>query len=539
MSCGPSPKTGDSLNRSLGALGHPISLALIGLLLVNDHLLKPLAPSVLTGKASDFAGLFFFPYLLAAFLSLVERAISRLWGGRSRARWSESHSAGKIEIFSTIATGLLFAIVKVIPAVNAAANDLLARVSGLPVRIAYDPSDLVALLALAPSIALLVSVKPTPAPSVRRSLVALSMASLAVIATSPCPPEQPVTHLVSTEQGVYALATAWDPISSAYLSPDQGRTWEYREPETLPASILAVATDPVKLPKIVCAPAQDQVCYRITGEERLEVSGDGGRTWQIAWSVPASRRAYMARVASGYGRLLACGKDIDLRADDIVVVGEGQDHIAIVAQGNEGVLRGRYGDAEWDRIGVGWTEPTPMRGDLGDLLPPMIISGESVAALVVATAVFILFSVMAWRRLDPGGEHPEKGRRRRSPWVVGIAVDLCLLVVLVLINMEELISMVAAPLFIVTMVIVSMVAGWSKAIQRATSGMEARRALRTVVCAALLAGSLGWAPFALWVIGAIPGYSAALIMGVVIVILVTAYTMGRLPKSSRPADSAG
>lgn len=34
------------------------------ILLVNDHLLKGMCPGVVTGKLSDFAGLFFFPWLL-------------------------------------------------------------------------------------------------------------------------------------------------------------------------------------------------------------------------------------------------------------------------------------------------------------------------------------------------------------------------------------------------------------------------------------------------------------------------------------------
>jgi hypothetical protein len=45
---------------------HPIVLAAIALLVINDHVLKQLAPGIVTGKLSDFAGLIFFPLLLAA-----------------------------------------------------------------------------------------------------------------------------------------------------------------------------------------------------------------------------------------------------------------------------------------------------------------------------------------------------------------------------------------------------------------------------------------------------------------------------------------
>lgn len=45
---------------------HPVSLAAIALLVLNDHVLKAAWPGALTGKLSDVAGMIFFPLLLAA-----------------------------------------------------------------------------------------------------------------------------------------------------------------------------------------------------------------------------------------------------------------------------------------------------------------------------------------------------------------------------------------------------------------------------------------------------------------------------------------
>lgn len=45
---------------------HPVSLAAIALLVVNDHVLKAAWPGLVTGKLSDVAGLVFFPLFLAA-----------------------------------------------------------------------------------------------------------------------------------------------------------------------------------------------------------------------------------------------------------------------------------------------------------------------------------------------------------------------------------------------------------------------------------------------------------------------------------------
>jgi len=528
-----------SLWPSLAALGHPLTLACIGLLLVNDHILKRLYPSALTGKLSDLAGLFFFPFLLTALFGLAGSAVSRLPARSPRIASAARITPGQPPISAYLLTGVLFSAIKVHPQFNLAVNGLLRLASGLPIWIALDPTDLIALVVLAPSFALLASVGSLRSPPpIRRSLVALGLASLAALATAPCPPEQPITHLVSTDRGLYALATAWDPVSNAFLSTNEGQAWKYQDPKTLPSDILESAAVPVKLPKIVCVPALDQVCYRVTGEEKVEASADGGRTWQVVWSVPASRRAYMERVASGYGMLLACGKDLDLRANDIVVIGEGEDHNAIVALGNEGVLRGRIDLADWGRVGVGWAEPSSESGGLSELFPPMIIYTETAWALIAGVAAMIFLSIVAWGRLDPGGDPPPRATRGRLPWVVGVVVDLALLGLMALGNVEELIPMVAPPLFILTVVILSLYTGWSKAFRRSGQPAQARRSLKLSFLAGLIVAVVAWLPFALWVLGAIPGYSAALILAIIGVVATMTWARGRLPKPSRPSPQA-
>ncbi len=67
-----------TFDRALHCLKHPATVASIALLVVNDHILKSLAPSWVTGKLSDFAGLFFFPFLLAAALSPITRRAGAL-----------------------------------------------------------------------------------------------------------------------------------------------------------------------------------------------------------------------------------------------------------------------------------------------------------------------------------------------------------------------------------------------------------------------------------------------------------------------------
>jgi hypothetical protein len=118
-------------------LAHPVAVAAVTLLLVNDHFLKHAWPGFVTGKLSDVAGMIFFPILLAS----VQRRVPLL--------------------ACCIATALVFALVKTAPW----ANDLYRVVWGAmqwPFRAAHawlahreapglarvvlvrDPSDLLA-----------------------------------------------------------------------------------------------------------------------------------------------------------------------------------------------------------------------------------------------------------------------------------------------------------------------------------------------------------------------------------------------------------
>lgn len=99
---------------------HPVALAALAVLIVNDRFLKTAWPSWWTGKLSDAAGMTFFPALLAALL-----------GGR----WRRT---------CVILTMLAFALIKTWPPATAACEHVLGWVLG-PVLIVRDPTDLIAL----------------------------------------------------------------------------------------------------------------------------------------------------------------------------------------------------------------------------------------------------------------------------------------------------------------------------------------------------------------------------------------------------------
>jgi hypothetical protein len=138
------------------ALLHPIALAAIATLLLNDHVLKARFPGFVTGKLSDIAGLVFFPLLLAAAVEALSRAAGLV------AADAPALSRRRVIAGCAAATALAFAAVKTWEPATAAceaafgvaqwplrAGWALARgaLPGMPVpaRITCDPTDLVAL----------------------------------------------------------------------------------------------------------------------------------------------------------------------------------------------------------------------------------------------------------------------------------------------------------------------------------------------------------------------------------------------------------
>jgi hypothetical protein len=66
------------------ALLHPLAIAALVLLILNDHVLKVLAPGPLTGKLSDLAGLVVLPLLILGAWELAMATLGR-WRRPSRA----------------------------------------------------------------------------------------------------------------------------------------------------------------------------------------------------------------------------------------------------------------------------------------------------------------------------------------------------------------------------------------------------------------------------------------------------------------------
>ena len=123
-----------------GEFLHPLPLAALVLLVVNDWWLKPgtWVPGALTGKLSDVAGLLFFPLLVTALADCVGLGLHRIG---FRVDFTLRH--WKIRA-ALVLTAVGFAAVKLSPTCNLAAVHIMGSL-GLPARIVLDPGDLVAL----------------------------------------------------------------------------------------------------------------------------------------------------------------------------------------------------------------------------------------------------------------------------------------------------------------------------------------------------------------------------------------------------------
>lgn len=72
------PLNDEQISRFPGdLLLHPVALIALGLVIVNDRVLKVHVPSTFTGKLSDFAGLVYFPLFVVAFVEGARWLVNR------------------------------------------------------------------------------------------------------------------------------------------------------------------------------------------------------------------------------------------------------------------------------------------------------------------------------------------------------------------------------------------------------------------------------------------------------------------------------
>lgn len=163
------------------ALLHPVWIAALGALALNDHVLKGagVLPPMWTGKLSDVAGLIVAPALAAA--------VARV--STARTSW-----------LIAIVVGGVFSVLKLSPDAATSWTALFATF-GIPFRVWSDPSDLVALPAIFVSLWLVHSTASTPRPAPPSWRLIAAAGAMLCTASSPWPTARPAldAHQVYVE----------------------------------------------------------------------------------------------------------------------------------------------------------------------------------------------------------------------------------------------------------------------------------------------------------------------------------------------------
>lgn len=123
-------------------LTKPFTLFTIVLLLINDHYLKQRYANVLTGKISDFCGLYFFPLFILALITIFCRLLQK----KSTKLYQPNI---RLLLVIALLTYILFAGLQTSESF-AGLYESVMYILGFPSKVTRDTSDLIAFLSIIP-----------------------------------------------------------------------------------------------------------------------------------------------------------------------------------------------------------------------------------------------------------------------------------------------------------------------------------------------------------------------------------------------------
>ncbi|GAA4936441.1 hypothetical protein [Actinoplanes utahensis] len=356
--------------KSLAWLGHPVTMAALAVLVVNDHVAKAAHPGWVTGKLSDAAGMVLAPPLLAVLTSL--------FAPRARFR--------PVAVGALVAVGVGFAFTKAWVYGGQVASEMWSLIT--PSLVRSDPTDLLALPFLA--VAWWTAQRPGRQRSERterwvrawRLAVLLPLALAGVAATSAVPYLSAEKVYVSADTifvGEGWIETRWS------ASKDGGVTWS-DAPEQTPAA-----------PGPACTRSVPQVCYRVIEDGIGVLRSDAGGPWTEDWVLTRLERITLNRAYRD-----TMGIDA-LTSQSIGVQDVPGGHVVVVANGRDGFAV-RDVTGTWQRIGF----PTVP----GDLAPASVETdwvllefplGPAVIAMALGLVITTGAVVVMRRRGAPAG----------------------------------------------------------------------------------------------------------------------------------------
>ncbi|MCC6905721.1 MAG: hypothetical protein IT326_07750 [Anaerolineae bacterium] len=343
-----------ALQRSWQGLSHPITVGMLLLMLLNDHVLRLAWPSWITGKLSDVAWLAFAPFIAAALLALFLPDRENVVGPLS---------------FTGVAA--IFALAKTVPAVHSGMALLFESVLRQPFGLRPDPTDLLAL----PGLAIgwwLWQRACTPEPRLRGQLnwLLVAFAGLATIGNMGMP-QYGLTCLYAADNLVVVTTNGG---FDTYVSEDNGLTWRSLPPGDFEALGLEACPGFIE-DEAPLTLAVGDTQYRAT-DVSIDRSGDGGMTWtpEFRFDRYQSRFLYTDRTRA-YQSTTA--------PRDLLATPNGN---LLVAMGFQGILlRDPAGNWSWVSAGEYHLE------EFSGVRPALtLLGGEITLSLVLALLVGLL-----------------------------------------------------------------------------------------------------------------------------------------------------
>lgn len=432
--------------KSLALLAHPVSLAALALLLFNDQILRRFWPSWWTGKISDAAWMVVAPLFLAALLS-----------------WLLPHREGsnrqqlRVFVIAFLAIGISFTLVKLVPLVNLLATRSMAIFLGAKPALSLDPTDLLALPALAipfwlwrtgrmeatsnaagmeirsviGSVAAGESqeagMETRPTRQVLRGLILLPLAAVVLLADAAAP-DMGIVCFQAVDGRILG-----DAGYSSYVSTDGGLHWENGQPG-LPVSCKTKPSAPGAWVQV--SGPRDGLLYRYQTDQEIQLSTDGGATWQTAMKLrPATEQEQLFVRKTRSGNAMFTPGPMDALVDPA----SGN---TLFAMGLQGVLVHTASDAWVWGQGAGANQPVerfPDAAAFDALLGGMVYMAVALALLIYAALavrwtrhpirlVVLALAWLGWLVLD--GIFPPATMTNYGAAISGLGLLLVLLFIL-------------------------------------------------------------------------------------------------------------
>jgi hypothetical protein len=313
-----------------------------------------------------------------------------------------------------------------------------------------------------------------------------------------------------------------------YASYDYGKTWQ--EILSSPSLLFSSIDEPEVNVNRACVPDNAQICYRITGKEQVEITYNGGETWQVDWQLPAGRKEYMARNPSITYLLRV---EPDTTPYDLGILNNQDGYSVIVAMGNQGVLA-KSSQGNWERYAVlagsdsiHSAIPLPYSAqNLADLWQSL--QPEKPWIFILTSIWFVVLLSIRSKRIQTKAD---KGKHLAGKWswmpflLAAILVGYFIFLIyadssfsrqLSPINDIVLLTLVDHPSFIWLTPIGVFLLSWTMIKIIAAPNLRTGSATAFVSVLYSLALMVGmWFPFSLWAMGILPQYDHALILAAI------------------------